>query len=102
MVILVTRVTVHPDRRDECLDFCQRWLEDTRHSPGCLSYRLYEESGRTDDLLFLGEWKSMADLDRHFRTPHFATLVQRLPGFLSAPSDVKIHDIFETRTILGN
>jgi len=60
-------------------------IEPTRAEPGCLSYRLWEHRERAGTFTLVEEWRSEADLDEHFETPHLRDAIARLEDLLAEP-----------------
>jgi quinol monooxygenase YgiN len=46
---------------------------------GCLNYDLHESAEEAGLFLFYENWKSQADLDAHFQTPHLRAAVKIMP-----------------------
>jgi quinol monooxygenase YgiN len=60
----------------------------TRAEAGCLSYDLHQS--QTDPALFVfyETWKSQADLDAHFETPHIKAILKIAPEMLEGAMDL--------------
>ena len=65
----------------------------SRPEPGCISYRLYEDTEAENEFVFVEEWDSDEALHRHFATPHIAAFMQAVRATVVAPPDVKFHTI---------
>lgn len=61
----------------------------TREEAGCLRYELYECTGRPGELLFIEQWQTAADLERHLRQPHIQAFVQKAHNLLDAPMQIE-------------
>jgi quinol monooxygenase YgiN len=48
----------------------QKLVAPTRNEGGCINYDLHESAEEAGLFLFYENWKSQADLDAHFQTPH--------------------------------
>ena len=63
-------------------------LAPSRAEAGCLLYDLHQS--QTDPALFVfyETWKSQADLDAHFVTPHIKAIAKLLPEMLESAMDL--------------
>jgi quinol monooxygenase YgiN len=93
MIVVVGRVRTDAGKRDELVRIGQAVAGASREEPGCISYRLYEDSERPGDFVFVEEWESRAALYEHFRTQHVAEFMSAISGAIVGPPDVKFHDI---------
>jgi quinol monooxygenase YgiN len=93
MIVVVGRVSTDADKRDELLRIGQAVARASREEPGCISYRVYEDSERPNDFVFVEEWESRSALQEHFRTPHIAEFMGAIYAAITGPPDVKFHDI---------
>jgi len=66
----------------------QGLLAPTRAEAGCLLYDLHQSQSDPAQFLFYEIWRSAADVDAHFQTPHLQAMLQVVPGFLEEPLDV--------------
>jgi quinol monooxygenase YgiN len=96
MVVVVGRVKTDADRREALIRVGQAVAAASRQEPGCISYRLYEDTERENEFVFVEEWESNEALQRHFATPHIAEFMGAVPDTLVAAPDVKFHTIAET------
>jgi quinol monooxygenase YgiN len=96
MVVVVGRVQTDPDKRDALVRIGQTVAAASREETGCLSYRLYEDTEREDEFVFVEEWESGEALQRHFATSHVKDFMQAISATLIAPPDVKFHTIAST------
>ncbi len=93
MIVVVGRVRTDPDRRDALLEAGQAVAAASRAEPGCISYRLYEDTEAENEFVFVEEWESDEALRRHFATPHISEFMAAIPAAIVAPPDVKFHTI---------
>lgn len=93
MIVVIGRVRTDADRRDQLVRIGQAVAQASRAEPGCISYRLYEDSEIENDFVFVEEWESDEALRRHFATPHIAEFMTAIPTTIIAPPDVKFHTI---------
>jgi quinol monooxygenase YgiN len=93
MVVVVGRVQTDADKREALIRVGQTVAAASRQEPGCISYRLYEDTEIDNEFVFVEEWDSSEALQQHFATPHVAEFMQAIPATLVAPPDVKFHTI---------
>lgn len=93
MIVVVGRVQTDAGKRAELVRIGQAVAAASRLEPGCISYRLYEDTETKNEFVFIEEWESDDALRRHFATSHVAVLMQAIPATIVAPPDVKFHSI---------
>ncbi len=54
-------------------------LAPTRAEAGCINYELHESPEEPGLFLFYENWRSQADLDAHFQTPHLKAALKIMP-----------------------
>jgi quinol monooxygenase YgiN len=60
----------------------------TRAEAGCLSYDLHQSETDPALFVFYETWKSHADLDAHFETPHIKAILKIAPEMLEGAMDL--------------
>ena len=93
MIVVVGRVSTDAERREQLIEIAQTVAAASRQEPGCISYRIYEDTEADNDFVFVEEWEDDAALQKHFATPHIADFMGAVTGALVAPPDVKFHTI---------
>ena len=93
MILVIGRVRTDPDRRAALVAAGQALVAASRAEPGCISYRLYEDTQIENDFVFVEEWESEQALRRHFATPHVRDFMRVVPARIVAPPDVKFHTV---------
>jgi Antibiotic biosynthesis monooxygenase len=58
MIVVVGRVRTNADKRDALVRIGQAVAAESRTETGCLSYRLYEDTERENEFVFVEEWAS--------------------------------------------
>ena len=99
MIVVVGRVKSDVSKRKALVRVGQAVAAASRAEPGCISYRLYEDTEIDNEFVFVEEWESEEDLQRHFATAHVAELMQAIPAVIVAPPDVKFHEIAGSRDL---
>ena len=96
MIVVVGKVRTDPERRAELVRVGQRVAAASREEPGCLHYRVYQDSEDENAYVFVEEWVSEEALRAHFATPHIAQFMAAIPATLVDPPDVKFHTVAST------
>ncbi len=99
MIVAVGRVRTDAAKREELVRVGQGVASASRNEAGCLGYRLYEDTERENEFVFVEEWESQEALEQHFATPHVREFMKAVPATLVAPPDVKFHTIASTMDI---
>ena len=93
MIVVVGRVRSDADKRTALMRVGQVVAAASRAEAGCISYRLYEDTERENEFVFVEEWESSEALQRHFGTSHVREFMEAIPATIVAPPDVKFHTI---------
>lgn len=96
MIVVVGRVQTDAEKRDALVRIGQAVAAASREEPGCISYRLYEDTELENEFVFVEEWESDEALQRHFATSHIEEFMRAIPATFVAPPDVKFHTIAST------
>ncbi|MEA2160425.1 MAG: hypothetical protein QOD66_2805 [Solirubrobacteraceae bacterium] len=96
MIVVVGRVQTDPERRASLIGVGQAVASASREEAGCISYRVYEDTERANEFVFVEEWESSDALQRHFATEHVREFMQAITATIVAPPDVKFHTIAST------
>ena len=75
MVTLKVRIAAAPARVDEVTAALVSLVGPVRAQPGCSATRVLNILDEDNAVTFEEEWRSQADLEQHFRTPAFRTLL---------------------------
>lgn len=99
MIVAVGRVQTDPDKRAELVRIGQAVAAASRSEPGCISYRIYEDTEREHEFVFVEEWEDEEALQRHFATSHVAEFMGAISATIVAPPDVRFHTIAHSRDL---
>ncbi len=99
MIVVVGRVRTDEDRREALVGIGQAVASASRLEPGCISYRLYEDTEVENEFVFLEEWENDEALRRHFATAHIAEFMRSIPAAIVAPPEVGFHTVAGTRSL---
>ncbi len=93
MIVVVGRVRTDADKREQLIKLGQAVALASRAEPGCISYRLYEDTEAENDFVFVEEWETDQALRQHFTTSHIAAFMKEIPATIVASPDVQFHTI---------
>jgi quinol monooxygenase YgiN len=75
MVLSTLKLSVPSDRRAGVVEVLSLLLGPVRVEPGCHLCMLYQAVGNDDDLLYVEEWETPEELERHMRSAHYERLL---------------------------
>jgi quinol monooxygenase YgiN len=75
MHIYQLKIDIKPYKADEFLKSMQSFSSSIHEQKGCLSFTVYQDSGKQDTFSIVGEWKTRKAMEDHFRTNGFQVLV---------------------------
>ena len=93
MVIVVARFRPRAERLDDFVALLREVQAASRADDGCLNYGYYAEVADPLHYVAVEEWRDMAALEAHLRTPHVARLIAALPEFADGPLDIAAHTV---------
>jgi quinol monooxygenase YgiN len=96
MIVTVGRVITDAARREQLIRIGQAIARASREDPGCVSYRVYEDTERPNEFVFVEEWESQDALEQHFATGHVAEFMRTIPAAITGAPDVKFHTVART------
>jgi quinol monooxygenase YgiN len=99
MIVVVGRVKTDAERRERLIEVGQRVAQASREEPGCVSYRLYEDTERPNEFVFIEVWETEEALQRHFATEHIADFMRVVREALIEAPDVQFHTVASSRDL---
>jgi quinol monooxygenase YgiN len=81
-VTVLARLRAKKGQEDRARQELLKLIVPTRAEAGCINYDLHESSEDAGLFLFYENWRSQADLDLHFETPHLKAAVKIMPDLL--------------------
>lgn len=60
-----------------------KMVEPTRREPGCIEYRLHQDSGDPAVFLFYENWESLSCLEQHLNSAHYLSYVAAVGDLLA-------------------
>ncbi len=91
MIIVIAKVSVIPEKKQELLELAKSVLATTRTEAGCISYSLLDNSYDPGGCMFVEEWADLASLQNHAASPHIAEWRKQSRDLLSAKTAIKIY-----------
>jgi quinol monooxygenase YgiN len=75
MILVTLSISPPPDRREEMVEVFWMLLGPVRVEPGCLACGLHEEVGDGGAFLYVEEWETAEQLERHMRSARYERLL---------------------------
>lgn len=95
MIITSIRMTVPQEKRQELLQTINTLASSMRKEVGCRACDFYMDIEQADTFLFIEEWDTQENFDRHVRAPAFSALLGAMT-LLNQRPDVRINAVAET------
>ncbi|WP_371762672.1 putative quinol monooxygenase [Massilia sp.] len=73
-----------PGHEDKLEQLFRSVVDTTLREAGCISYQLNRDLADPRCFVFIEEWRSQADLDRHLAAPHMKPLAEQVPACLES------------------
>jgi len=74
LMVSNTEITVRPEHLHEFFQTVTAVSEKIRCEVGCISFRLFEEAGKENSVMLVGEWDNKACWEKHCKGENFAVL----------------------------
>lgn len=84
MILIVLKVQIRPDRRDDWLAGIQRYTDVVRQEQGNLSFECFESIETPNEFVVVEGFESREAGDEHVQTAHFKDLMVWFPAMISA------------------
>jgi quinol monooxygenase YgiN len=72
-LVIIAQALAGPGFEQQLIDAQKRLVEAARKSPGCLRYELNVSAEDSRHIVFVEQWASTADWQRHMAGPHINT-----------------------------
>lgn len=82
MIRCVAHFKPKPGKLEEARQLLLGFCAPTRLEKGCVFYDLHVNNGDPNDLTFIEEWESEADLDAHGLSPHIQAGRKIMPDLM--------------------
>ena len=87
-ITVIARLKAKPGAERRLEELVKSLIEPTRAVSGCLVYDLHRDLEDPAVYYFYENWRSEADLDRHFKTPHLTRAMEIAPEILAEPLEL--------------
>lgn len=98
MVLATIRLFSSREQRRSLLGILRSIQGPTQAQPHCLNCRLYEEDGCENAILYVEQWDSVPDFQRHVRSDSYRRVLEAIELSRSSP-EVCFHYIAATKGI---
>ncbi len=86
---IIATLVAQEGKEDALESVLRNLIAPTRAEPGCLRYDLWVSRDDPSRFTFIEEWKSEADLEAHFETPHIANALGQFGDLLGAELELQ-------------
>jgi quinol monooxygenase YgiN len=93
MIVLIGKVTIQPNKREQFLTEVGKAVQATLKEDGINRYELVEFVGEPDTFGLIEEYVDEAALAAHSESEHRKTLVSMLGDMLAGPPEVKRYNV---------
>jgi quinol monooxygenase YgiN len=83
MILIVMKIDINPDRREDWLAGIKRYTQAVRQEPGNLSFDCFESIDAPNQFAFVEGFASKEAGEVHVQTEHFEEFVAWFPGVLA-------------------
>lgn len=91
MIIVIAKVSVIPEKKQELLELAKSVIATTRTETGCISYTLLDNPYDPGGCLFVEEWADLDSLKNHASASHIAAWRKQSRDLLSAKTTITIY-----------
>lgn len=95
MIIVVLRMVVRSEKREDLMKTVRGILEPTRVENGCIDYHFYQDIEDNNTFVILEEWETQQNLERFIRSENYRLLLTAME-LLAEPPEIKINAISYT------
>ncbi len=90
------RITAPENPNGEIVRVLRSLIEPTRVNPGCISCGLYNDLHDPSVIIWVEEWNTQDDLERHLRSPQYKKILAAFDMSSSQP-DMRFNTVVETQ-----
>jgi quinol monooxygenase YgiN len=85
MILVTLTIAVPPGQRNDFVEVFWSLLGPVRVEAGCLGCGLYHEIGNEDVLLYVEQWETPEQLERHVRSARYERLLTVMEASIKPP-----------------
>lgn len=93
MILVAGYLTVNPDHRHEALAAIDTCVTATQAEEGNIDYRYSVDLNDPNRFNLIEQWESEDAMNAHMATPHLATFLELIGGFVGGPVEVIRYDV---------
>lgn len=86
---VVARITAQPGKEKALEQILMALIAPTRAEAGCISYQMLRHQDDPTEFTFVEQWRSNADIDAHFGTPHLQRALTDAAELLACAPDIR-------------
>lgn len=96
MITSTIRITVSDSLNSEIVRLLRSLIEPTRVETGCISCGLYKDLHDPGILIWVEDWDTQDDLERHLRSPQYTKVLAAL-DMSDAQPELRFDTVVETK-----
>jgi quinol monooxygenase YgiN len=96
LITSTIRITATDNPNGTIIRLLRSLIEPTRVETGCISCGLYKDLHDKDIIIWLEEWNTQDDLERHIRSPQYKKILAAFDMSM-APPDMRFNTVVETK-----
>jgi quinol monooxygenase YgiN len=93
MILVITKMSIHPEKRVELTQTITSLSGFTRAEKGCAYFELCQNIEDENILFLLEEWDTQENLMAHLKTEHFSVFLGAM-NILAQPYKRTLHTVF--------
>ncbi|MCA9809340.1 MAG: putative quinol monooxygenase [Candidatus Dadabacteria bacterium] len=99
MLILIAKFRTKPETRDRMKEMARGLIGPSRAEEGCIVYEFLQDAFDPDAFTFYERWRSMEDLELHFKEPHFLKFAEIFPGLIDGSESIIAYEVSEEKNL---
>lgn len=96
MVLSLIKMKAAPGRRQPLLEVLRYVEGQTRLKQGCADCAVYEERDQRQTILYVEQWRTREELDRHIRSDLYLRILAAMELSSERP-EISFHEVSETK-----
>jgi quinol monooxygenase YgiN len=96
LITATLRIRVSTDKKEEVVRLLRSLIDPTRVETGCLSCHLYQDVNDERAVIWMEQWRSQGDLNRHVRTPQYKRILAAI-DMSNAEPEINFDTVVETK-----
>lgn len=88
---VVAHIKAKPEHAEQLKGLLSAQVAPTKAEDGCISYALMQNNNDPADFVFVEEWRDMAALKAHIKSPHLQQGREARAALLSGEPDIRLY-----------